>query len=105
MKFIQFRRFTMLIFFILFSCFAVYCYRIFDKQNQTNKKPKAMKKIAAGYYEGNYNGVSFTISKSQWDDKSINWYFQIGDNPADDVYSKKSIAIKAAKNFIDNFIK
>ena len=57
------------------------------------------KKIAAGYYEGIYKGISFTISKV--DINEVAWYWQIGNAPANDWFSSKKIAIDALKEYID----
>ena len=57
------------------------------------------KKIAAGYYEGTYKGISFSISKV--DITEVAWYWQIGNAPANDWFSSKKIAIDALKEYID----
>lgn len=58
------------------------------------------KKIAAGYYEGTYKGVLFSISKV--DTTEVAWYWQIGNAPANDWHSSKKIAIDAVKEYIDD---
>lgn len=67
-----------------------------------------VKKLAAGYYEGIYNGVKFTIThqdQNAYGGKPM-WYFQINDGPVDDLFSTKAQAIQAAKQVIDeNFAK
>lgn len=67
-----------------------------------------VKKLAAGYYEGIYNGVKFTIThqdQNAYGGKPM-WYFQINDGPVDDLFSTKAQAIQAAKQIIDeNFAK
>lgn len=67
-----------------------------------------VKKLAAGYYEGIYNGVKFTIThqdENAYGGKPM-WYFQINDGPVDDLFSTKAQAIQAAKQVIDeNFAK
>ncbi len=61
-----------------------------------------MKRISAGYYEGEYKGVSFVVIK--WPDINT-WYWKCGKDGGDDVYTKKSIAILAVKEFIDELLK
>jgi hypothetical protein len=59
------------------------------------------RKIAKGFYEGIYKGQIYTISKVDIITE-IAWYWQIGNNPVNDWYPSKKIAIKAVKNFIEN---
>jgi hypothetical protein len=60
------------------------------------------KKIAAGYYEGRYNSVDFTIQKvSDLPNSEIAWCWQIGNEKVHDWYTSKFIAIQAVKSYID----
>jgi hypothetical protein len=57
-----------------------------------------MKKLAPGYYEGEYKGVKFTITKIEGQNE---WYFQINNKPAEDIYYTKKYTIYAAEQYID----
>jgi hypothetical protein len=60
------------------------------------------KKIAAGYYEGRYNYVDFTIQKvSDLPNNEIAWYWQIGNEKVNDWHKSKFQAIQAVKSYID----
>ncbi len=59
------------------------------------------KKIASGFYEGNYKGISYTISKVIELPNENAWYWQIANNNVNDWYSSKKIAIEAVKSYID----
>ena len=61
------------------------------------------KRIVSGYYKGEYNGINFSIVKSENNyntkNKSV-WYWQIG-NKVYDTYNSKTVAIQAVKEFIE----
>jgi hypothetical protein len=59
------------------------------------------KKIAAGYYTATYKNISFEITKSETLNSEILWYWQIGNSKVHDFYPSKSIAIKAATEYIN----
>ena len=60
------------------------------------------KKLASGYYEGNYKSIDFTIKKvSDLPNNEITWYWQIGNQKVNDWFGSKSIAILAVKEYID----
>lgn len=61
------------------------------------------KKIVAGFYEGTYKEITYTISKVDITTE-IAWYWQIGNEPAQDWHSSKKIAIEAVKEFINENI-
>jgi hypothetical protein len=58
------------------------------------------KKIASGFYEGNYKGITYTISKVEIPNEN-SWYWQIGNESVNDWHTSKKIAIKAVKEYID----
>lgn len=60
------------------------------------------KKISAGFYEGRYNYVDFTINKvNDLPNSEVAWYWQIGDTKVHDWYKSKFQALQAVKAFID----
>ncbi len=60
------------------------------------------KKIAAGYYEGRYNNIDFTIKKiGDLPNNEIAWYWQIGNEKVHDWHKSKLQAIQAVKSYID----
>lgn len=60
-------------------------------------------KIAPGYYTFQYKSIKVYLVKVEG---HINWYYQIGESGgADDWYSSKREAIKAAIEWIDGFMK
>lgn len=68
-----------------------------------------LKKLASGYYEGEYKGVKFEITKQEenaYGGKPM-WYYQIYNEDlgyfgrADDLYFTKSKALESAKQTID----
>ena len=61
-----------------------------------------MKKLAPGYYEGEYKGIKFTITKLEGGQNQ--WYWQINNRPAEDIYFTKKYTIYAAEQFIDECI-
>lgn len=61
------------------------------------------KRIVSGYYKGEYNGINFSIVKSENNYNTKNesfWYWQIG-NKVYDTYNSKTVAIQAVKEFIE----
>lgn len=65
-----------------------------------------MKRISAGYYEGEYKGVCFEIIKvDQINVATKNqWFWKIGSKGGEDWFSKKSIAVEAVKESINENI-
>ena len=57
-----------------------------------------MKKLSAGYYEGIYNGVKYTVTKIEC--KENLWYWQVGNKPAEDNYTTKKRAQLSAIEWI-----
>lgn len=66
-----------------------------------------MKKISAGYYEGEYKGIRFTIQKVDAIDSSTKnqWYWMINEKGGEDWFNSKKISILAVKEAIDEIIK
>lgn len=66
-----------------------------------------MKRIAPGYYEGEYKDIKFTVHKVEQIDSSTKnqWFWTINNKPAEDWYGSKRIAILAAKDAIDEIQK
>lgn len=60
------------------------------------------KKIAAGYYKATYKNITFEITKAETLNSEIIWYWQIGNSKVHDFYQSKSIAIKAAIEYIND---
>lgn len=78
-------------------------------QNPQYKDGGKLKKLASGYYEGEYKGVKFEITKQEenaYGGKPM-WYYQIYNEDlgyfgrADDLYFTKSKALESAKQTID----
>ena len=59
------------------------------------------KKIAAGYYTATYKNIAFEITKADYNNSEIVWYWQIGNSRVHDIYPTKAIAIKAALEYIN----
>ena len=60
------------------------------------------KRLNSGYYKGCYNGINFSIVKTETDLYRKNdsvWYWQIG-NKVYDLYTTKKQALEAVQNFI-----
>lgn len=69
---------------------------------QQNKKAMIKtKKIASGFYSAVYKNITFEITKAETLNSEILWYWQIGNSKVHDFYPSKSIAIKAAIEYIN----
>jgi hypothetical protein len=69
---------------------------LFNQKTHNN-----MKKVAAGYYEGEYKGICFSIIKAEL--PSTCWYWKIGEDwCVHDCFPNKKTAILAVKDWIDN---
>lgn len=62
-----------------------------------------MKKIAAGYYEGEYNGIRFSIHKVEKINTSTRnkWYWKCHGAGGDDWESSKKNTVLAVQEHID----
>lgn len=62
------------------------------------------KKIAPGYYQGEYRGVKYNVSKVEeiGPDTRNQWFWEIGNVGGDDWFSGKAKALEAVKSYIDD---
>lgn len=91
-------------YFFLYTCETLLYLLSLNKYTTTNTMIKT-KKITAGYYQGRYNYIDFTIQKvCDLPNSEVAWYWQIGNKKVHDWYKSKSQAVEAVKQYIDGIL-